>query len=57
LLQSLLAQVWGGDNEVDERTVDVDVQWLRKILARPGCESYIQTVRGFGYRFAAPTAS
>jgi two-component system phosphate regulon response regulator PhoB len=52
----LLAQVWGGDNEVDERTVDVNVQRLRKILAEPGYEAYIQTVRGFGYRFAAPAA-
>ena len=50
----LLAQVWGGDSEVDERTVDVNVQRLRKILTEPGYEGYIQTVRGFGYRFAAP---
>jgi two-component system, OmpR family, phosphate regulon response regulator PhoB len=51
----LLAQVWGGDSEVDERTVDVNVQRLRKILTEPGYEAYIQTVRGFGYRFAPPT--
>jgi two-component system, OmpR family, phosphate regulon response regulator PhoB len=50
----LLAHVWGDDNDVDERTVDVNVQRLRKILSEPGYESYIQTVRGFGYRFAAP---
>ena len=50
----LLAQVWGDDSEVDERTVDVNVQRLRKILAEPGYEAYIQTVRGFGYRFASP---
>jgi two-component system, OmpR family, phosphate regulon response regulator PhoB len=50
----LLAQVWGDDNDVDERTVDVNVQRLRRILAEPGYEAYIQTVRGFGYRFAAP---
>jgi two-component system, OmpR family, phosphate regulon response regulator PhoB len=50
----LLAQVWGGDSEVDERTVDVNVQRLRKILTESGYEAYIQTVRGFGYRFAAP---
>jgi two-component system phosphate regulon response regulator PhoB len=52
----LLAQVWGDDSEVDERTVDVNVQRLRKILAEPGYEAYIQTVRGFGYRFAAPSS-
>jgi two-component system phosphate regulon response regulator PhoB len=51
----LLAQVWGGESEVDERTVDVNVQRLRKILTEPGFEMYIQTVRGFGYRFSAPS--
>jgi two-component system, OmpR family, phosphate regulon response regulator PhoB len=52
----LLSQVWGGDSEVDERTVDVNVQRLRKILTEPGYGAYIQTVRGFGYRFAPPDA-
>lgn len=51
----LLAQVWGGDSEVDARTVDVNVQRLRRILSETGHESYIQTVRGFGYRFGRPT--
>jgi two-component system phosphate regulon response regulator PhoB len=51
----LLAQIWGGDSEVDERTVDVNVQRLRKILKGQGYEAYIQTVRYFGYRFARPT--
>jgi len=50
----LLSQVWGGDTDVDERTVDVNVQRLRKILSERGYEAYIQTVRGFGYRFAPP---
>ena len=48
----LLAQVWGDDSAVDERTVDVNVQRLRKILNKTGHETYIQTVRGFGYRFS-----
>jgi len=52
----LLSRVWGGDSEVDERTVDVNVQRLRKILSEKGYEAYIQTVRGFGYRFAPPTS-
>jgi two-component system, OmpR family, phosphate regulon response regulator PhoB len=51
----LLSQVWGGACEVDERTVDVNVQRLRKILSDVGYEGYIQTVRGFGYRFAPPS--
>ena len=50
----LLSQVWGGDTDVDERTVDVNVQRLRKILSERCYEAYIQTVRGFGYRFAPP---
>ena len=52
----LLSRVWGGDSEVDERTVDVNIQRLRKILSKRGCEAYIQTVRGFGYRLSAPGA-
>jgi two-component system phosphate regulon response regulator PhoB len=50
----LLAQVWGDDCDADERTVDVNVQRLRKILSESGYKTYIQTVRGFGYRFASP---
>jgi two-component system, OmpR family, phosphate regulon response regulator PhoB len=50
----LLVHVWGDDKDLDERTVDVNVQRLRRILAEPGYEAYIQTVRGFGYRFASP---
>jgi two-component system phosphate regulon response regulator PhoB len=53
----LLAQVWGDDCDVDKRTVDVNVQRLRKILSEPGYEAYIQTVRGFGYRFASPSST
>jgi two-component system phosphate regulon response regulator PhoB len=48
----LLAQIWGSDFEVDERTIDVNVQRLRKALIKQGIEKRIQTVRGFGYRFA-----
>src|SRR5450631_886347 len=51
----LLAHVWGDDRALDAHTVDVNVQRLRKTLSEPGYEAYIQTVRGFGYRFAVPT--
>lgn len=50
----LLAQVWGDEREVDERTVDVNVQRLRKMLSAHGYEAYVQTIRGFGYRFSTP---
>jgi two-component system, OmpR family, phosphate regulon response regulator PhoB len=47
----LLAEVWGNGSDIDERTIDVNVQRLRKILDEPGHDAQIQTVRGFGYRF------
>jgi DNA-binding response OmpR family regulator len=49
----LLTQVWGSDWIGDPRTLDVHVRWLRiKIEEDPASPQYIQTVRGFGYRFA-----
>ncbi len=36
-----------------QRTVDVHVRRLRRVLEPYGCEHMIQTVRGFGYRFSA----
>jgi DNA-binding response OmpR family regulator len=51
----LLDQVWGVDWLGDTRTLDVHVRWLReKIEEDAGQPHYIQTVRGVGYRFAAP---
>jgi DNA-binding response OmpR family regulator len=51
----LLDQVWGVDWLGDTRTLDVHVRWLReKIEEDPSQPHYIQTVRGVGYRFAAP---
>ncbi len=47
----LLDQVWGRSVYIDERTVDVHILRLRKILAEFGKEDLVQTVRGFGYRF------
>ena len=48
----LLDQVWGRHNFIEERTVDVHIRRLRKVLAEFGREHMIQTVRGFGYRFS-----
>jgi two-component system phosphate regulon response regulator PhoB len=48
----LLTQIWGGDSDVDARTIDVNVQRLRKTLTEQGYEARIQTVRGIGYRFS-----
>jgi DNA-binding response OmpR family regulator len=48
----LLAAVWEHDYLGDSRLVDACVQRLRtKIEDTPGGSRYVQTVRGFGYRF------
>lgn len=51
----LLDFVWSVDSEVEERTVDVSVLRLRKVLQAHGCEGMVQTVRGIGYRFGVPS--
>ena len=52
----LLDRVWGANVYIEERTVDVHVRRLRKILEPSGADSYIQTVRGAGYRFSSRSA-
>jgi|TARA_B100000902_G_C27235187_1_gene876995 two-component system phosphate regulon response regulator PhoB len=49
----LLDRVWGRSVYVEERTVDVHVLRLRKILKPSGRDHIIETVRGLGYRLAA----
>ncbi|WP_316740772.1 response regulator transcription factor [Streptomyces sp. MK7] len=50
--QQLLEQVWEHSYHGDARLVDACVRRLRnKIEDQPGSPRYIQTVRGFGYRF------
>ncbi len=48
---ALLNNVWSGQMDVEERTVDVYIRRLRKNLEPHGCQSMISTVRGAGYRF------
>ncbi|MGH9352910.1 MAG: response regulator transcription factor [Terriglobia bacterium] len=51
--EELLKEVWGYDATPNTRTVDVHVAWLRqKIEDDPKHPQLIQTVQGFGYRFA-----
>jgi len=47
----LLDHVWGSNVFLEERTVDVHIRRLRKILEAAKLEHYIQTVRSHGYRF------
>jgi two-component system phosphate regulon response regulator PhoB len=48
----LIDQVWGDMVYIEERTVDVHVLRLRKVLGLSGNGSLIETVRSVGYRFA-----
>ncbi|MDG6773536.1 phosphate regulon transcriptional regulator PhoB [Thiomicrorhabdus sp. ZW0627] len=48
----LLDQVWGENVVVEERTVDVHIRRLRKLLEPVLVADYIQTIRGSGYRFS-----
>ena len=48
----LLDYVWGRNMYVEERTVDVHIVRLRKLLKPLNCDQMIQTVRGYGYRFS-----
>jgi two-component system phosphate regulon response regulator PhoB len=50
----LLDQVWGDHVYIEERTVDVHIRRLRVALESVGHEQMIETVRGSGYRLAAP---
>ena len=49
----LLDQVWGGNVYIEDRTIDVHIRRLRKLLQPYGCSALIQTVRGTGYRFSS----
>jgi len=47
----ILDHVWGASAYLEERTVDVHIRRLRKVLEPCGISQYLQTVRGHGYRF------
>lgn len=51
--QQLLDNVWGRESEVTERTVDVHVRRVRKVLSLGGYQHLLVTVRGSGYRLDA----
>ena len=48
----LLDHVWGNNTYVEERTVDVHIRRLRKVLSPYNHDFLVQTVRGSGYRFS-----
>ena len=50
--EQLLETVWGRDRSASERAVDVTIQRIRMALMPHGCDGYLQTVRGLGYRLS-----
>jgi DNA-binding response OmpR family regulator len=53
----LLTFLWGEDCYVQEHSLDVHIHAIRKkIEADPANPSYVQTVRGIGYRLKTPTS-
>ena len=53
--EQLLGRVWGHDSYVEERTVDVHIRRLRKVLNGNDGLNLIRTVRGDGYSLDANT--
>ncbi len=52
----LIDRIWGADYVGDTKTLDVHVKRLRaKIEPDPSQPRYLQTVRGLGYKFDAPS--
>lgn len=51
----LITKIWGSDWSGDPRTLEVHIRWLRlKIEDDPTTPRFVQTVRGYGYRFIGP---
>ena len=48
----ILSAVWGADAYLGDRTVDVHILRLRKLLKPHGVDGMIKTVRGSGYRLS-----
>jgi DNA-binding response OmpR family regulator len=51
----LISKIWGSEWAGDPRTLEVHIRWLRlKIEDDPTTPRFVQTVRGYGYRFIGP---
>ncbi len=47
---ALMTKIWESDDYIDENTLSVNVNRLRKKLAEIGLEDFIMTKKGMGYR-------
>jgi DNA-binding response OmpR family regulator len=53
--EDLMSEVWDTNWFGSTKTLDVHIGWLRRKLGdAPADPTYIETVRGVGFRFAAP---
>jgi DNA-binding response OmpR family regulator len=53
--EDLMSEVWDTNWFGSTKTLDVHIGWLRRKLDDdPTAPTYIETVRGVGFRFAAP---
>jgi two-component system response regulator RegX3 len=53
--EDLMAEVWDTNWFGSTKTLDVHIGWLRRKLGDDSADpTYIETVRGVGFRFAAP---
>ena len=50
--EQILDSVWGVNAFLGDRTVDVHILRLRKLLKPHGVDQMISTVRGSGYRLS-----
>jgi len=51
--EELLQNVWEYRGDINSRTIDVHIAWLRqKLEENPQTPKYIHTIRGKGYRFS-----
>jgi len=53
----LLDHVWGRNAFLEERTVDVHILRLRKLLKPSGADNLVKTIRGAGYKLSADDGS
>ena len=52
--QQLIDAVWGREKDIEDRTVDVHIRRLRKVLNETGESDVIRTVREVGYSLDQP---
>lgn len=55
--QQIMNQLWEVGAEPTSNAVAAQIRLLRRKLAEVGCDGFIETVHGIGYRFNAPHAS